>query len=336
LAHYDFGASCAATVDQYLSCIEDWNANLDCAAIGFMGWGTPDVRPGCLALLNACPQFIPEYGDPAYFVPHCDKATSPVRVDTDDDIRGIDVCRPVPTRMVVLGDSIASCLFSFDPDGSTICAPDLIADYLRAHYAPTLEYESHAYPGAVTADGLTQAEAVTPGPGHVLVWVYLGGNDIAPCVLPDMQQAMTCVDNVIASLTSEWKPIVDYFSDPARFPDGVTFMLNTQYGLKDECQNPGAAFLGTTPELDQKLQEYNQRLFIDPALARLDTVAVDQYPDWLGHGAFADNARCPHCYRDDNTRWLFFDGVHPNATGQRHIASKWEIAIDRIYGACKP
>ena len=75
-------------------------------------------------------------------------------------------------------------------------------------------------------------------------------------------------------------------------------------------------------------------MFVDRAIERADTVAIDQYPDWLGHGDNADNARCPHCYRDDNPHWLIGDGVHPSATGQRHIADKWKVAIDAIYEQC--
>jgi lysophospholipase L1-like esterase len=320
-------------VEEYLACIEDWNTTLACSEIPAISFGDPPVRAACVPLLEACPRLIPEYGDPRFYVPACDPATSPVRVDSDDDVRGIDLCRPVPARMVALGDSIASCFFAIDPDGSTACAPDLIAEYLRENYAPDLVYASHAVPGAVTAHGIMQAEQVAPGPGHIFVWVYLGGNDIGRCRQPDEAASLACADQVIVALRAQWEPILAYFSDPARFPDGATFLINTQYGLSDECENPGAG-VGITPARSAKLREYNQRVFIDRALERADTVAIDQYPDWLGHGAFANNARCPHCYRDDNSPWLFVDGVHPNATGQQHIADKWKVAIDRIYQGC--
>ena len=84
------------------------------------------------------------------------------------------------------------------------------------------------------------------------------------------------------------------------------------------------------------IKEYNQRVFVDLALARPDAVAVDQYPDWNGHGNNANNARCPHCYRDDNSRWLFPDGIHPNVIGHQHIAAKWKVAIDEMFAGCAP
>jgi hypothetical protein len=336
LAKYDFGPDCTATVDQYLSCIEDWNNALDCSEIRAFSFQPAEVREACLPLLQACPHFIPDYGDPETFVPHCDAASSPVRVDEDDDVRGLDACRPVPARMIALGDSIASCFFAFDDDGSFACAPDLIAELLRETVSPELTYQSVAQPGAFTAQGIMQAQQVAPGPGHIFVWAYLGGNDVGGCRFFPEPQALDCLEREINEIRVEWEPILAYFSDPALFPDGATFMLNTQYSLTDECESPGGTGTGTTPARALKLQEYNQRVFIDRAIERSDTVAIDQYPDWLGHGANADNARCPHCYRGDNSHWLFGDGVHPSATGQRHIADKWKVAIDAIYAQCPP
>lgn len=335
LAHFDFGPDCVATVDQYLTCVEAWNGALECSGINQTWSSPPDVQPGCFPLLEACPHLISEYGDPATYVPPCDAENSPVRVDEDDDVRGLDSCRPVPSRLVVLGDSIAACTFPVDPDGSTACAPELIAEYLREHYAPELSYEHHAFPGARTAHGILQAQQVTPGPGHVFVWVYMGGNDIGPCSSSDDAALTACADRVIAQLHAEWEPILAYFSDAALFPDGATFLLNTQYPLGDECAAPGATGRPMSEVAALKLLEYNQRLFIDRALERADTIAVDQYPDWLGHGINADNARCPHCYRDDNTTWLS-DRLHPSATGQRHIAEKWYVAIDATFASCAP
>jgi lysophospholipase L1-like esterase len=331
LARFDFGSDCTATVDQYLTCIEDWNHALDCAEASYSSQA--DVREACIPLLEACPHFVSEYGDPASFVPRCDAESSPERVDNDDDVRGLDACRPLPARMVALGDSIAACTASYDPDGSFACAADLIAEYLQQSVAPYLVYESFAVPGARTMHAIEQAQGVAPGPGHLFVWVYLGGNDIAPCRVESDEETIACVEREIEELLVEWEPILAYFSDPALFPDGATFLLNTQYALLDECENPGGYASGMSPAIAQVLQAYNQRMFIDRALERADTVAIDQYPDWLGRGGNADNARCPHCYRGDNSSWLS-DGVHPSATGQHHIADKWKVAIDAIYAAC--
>ncbi|HMI93910.1 MAG TPA: GDSL-type esterase/lipase family protein [Polyangiales bacterium] len=339
LAQFDFGEGCTATVGDYLTCVEDWNESIACSQIEFFSPFGPDVRAACLPLLEKCPHFSAEYGDPSRFVPQCDAQASPVRVDKDDDVHGLDRCRPAPARMVTLGDSIASCfLTAWDPEGGPSgCAPNLIADYLREHYAPDLVYEDHSVPGAVTADGIVQAQGVAPGPGHIFVWVYLGGNDLLGCGGTEGNDAtVACMYREIDEIRAEWEPILAYFSDPALFPDGATFLLNTQYQISDECENPGGMSLGTTQARSAAVQAYNQRVFIDRAVERADAIAVDQYPDWLGHGIFADNARCPHCYREDNVSWLYPSDVHPNPTGHRHIAAKWKLAIDQMLQDCGP
>jgi lysophospholipase L1-like esterase len=289
------------------------------------------VLKECLPIIRGCPMIGANYGREADYVQPCDPATAPDRSDDDDDIRGLDACRPRPARMAALGDSIADCRFPFVKGDN--CAPELIAEYLKAHYAPDLQYQNFAVSGATTTDWPEQAHMVPEGPGHLLVWVYLGGNDIADCAQAFSVDALNqCVDEVIARLTSAWSKLFDYFTDRTRFPDGVTFLLNTQYGLSDECTLPND-FPGG-PLRDAKLQAYNREVFIKPAEARDDTIAIDQYPDWLGHGAHADDSRCPHCSREDNSAWLAIDKVHPNTAGQSHIADKWKIALDAMYGHC--
>jgi lysophospholipase L1-like esterase len=229
--------------------------------------------------------------------------------------------------MVTLGDSIAAC---FIP-GFTTCAPSVISDYLRERYAPDLEYRSLAVGGAVTADILGQASQVPPGPGHLLVWIYVGGNDLLRCAQADLPKTQACVESLMAALPGRWSEIFAYFSDRQRFPDGVTFMLNTQYSPYDQCTHP----LG--PErlayAEATIQRFNRDIIMQPALERGDAVAVDQYPDFLGHADNANHGGCPYCSRDDNSDWLF-DGTHPHVRGGQHIADKWKVAIDRLYGSC--
>ena len=324
--YYNVNSSCSVTVQEYLGCVAAYNKRISCLLAGM----PLPVLKECLPLIRDCPM-LGLYGSLESYIEPCDAANAPVRVDDDDDIRGLDVCRPRPARMAALGDSIASCLLA-DLDG-TDCAPDLIASYVREHVAPDLEYTNYAESGALTADWRTQAEMVPTGPGHLLLWVYLGGNDIIRCgQFLDAASVVTCVDGVISDLASEWMKIFEFFTDKARFPDGVTFLLNTQYALRDECDVPGDPPGGATR--DAKLKQYNQALYVKFAEMRDDTIAIDQYSDWLGHGKHADDQRCPHCNRDDNTRWLANDNVHPNSAGQRHIADKWKVAIDAIYGRC--
>jgi hypothetical protein len=125
--------------------------------------------------------------------------------------------------------------------------------------------------------------------------------------------------------------VLAYFNDLSRFPDGATFLFNTQYSPSDQCSDPPIV-IGFTPltlEEEQMLQSINQQLFIDLTVERTDTITIDQYPDWLGHGWYAGVAGCPYC-SEDNTLWMG-DPLHPNQAGQAHIFDKWRVAVDRMY-----
>jgi hypothetical protein len=72
--------------------------------------------------------------------------------------------------------------------------------------------------------------------------------------------------------------------------------------------------------------------FLDVAEARADTVAIDHYPDFLGHGMNANIKGCPYC-GPDNTAWV--DGTyHPAEAGVEHVSDKWEVAFAQMLGSC--
>lgn len=242
-------------------------------------------------------------------------------VDTSDDIFGFDGCRPAPARFIVLGDSIAGCWGV----SQASCSPNLIAESVRRLASPDLVVESHAIFGSGVEDLPREANLVAPGPGHVYVWVFSVGNDLlAGLALPGSD--LTGVEAAMGELLA-------YFTDETRFPDGVTFLLNGQYGPFDQCDVPGAA-PGYSPERAARLREVNQILFLDAAETRPDTVAIDHYPDWLGHGTNANLFGCPYCGRD-NTRWNS-DTIHPDEIGHAHIAAKWDMALEQMLGpACR-
>ncbi len=78
----------------------------------------------------------------------------------------------------------------------------------------------------------------------------------------------------------------------------------------------------------------NKTLILDVAQTRPDAVAIDQLPDFLGHGNNANTSGCPYCGAD-NTQWIS-DSLHPNMAGNIHIAEKWYKAIDAMTGpACR-
>lgn len=311
---------CPITVHQYFACLDAWAQELTCDRVGYL-ISTPAP---CQAVVDGCAALAQDfsiYGKPPACTPE-ESADRPV--DTNDDIYGQDGCRPPVTRFIVLGDSIADCTGV----ESAQCAPYIIANALRLMGAPDLQFEMHAVAGSKVSDLLAQAQQVTGGPGHVFVWMYAIGNDW-------LSGAPLSGD--FSPYVAGYQDVFNYFTDSMSFPDGATFLLNTQYGLYDQCTVPGAKLppiliSDAGPDL---LVEGNRIIFLDVAKARTDTVAVDQYPDFLGHGLNADISGCPYC-GPDNATWL--DGtIHPNVLGHAHIAEKWILALQSMTGpSCAP
>lgn len=301
-------SDCNVTVDQYFECVDAWNQLQTCENAGLL----IDPPTPCVAV-EECSAFrfaFERFGR----APHCAPETLvPKPPDTNDDIYGFDPCRPIPKRFVALGNSIAAA------GGEDGCSARQLADYVRANYAPDLSFEFLASNGGDFLDLPRQMQRAAGGGGHVAVWIY----SIPPGADQDPQYDLW---------KTQFQPVIDYFSDASTFPDGATFMLNTQYSPSDQCPDPPLTF-GFVPlslEKEAQLRTMNQVLFIDLAVSRSDTIAVDQYPDWLGHGWNANVRGCPHC-SSDNTLWQV-DPVHPNADGVRHIFEKWKVAVDQMYG----
>jgi lysophospholipase L1-like esterase len=312
-----FKPGCSATVRQYLAC-QDGITRLGCERAGSNLAAPPSEA--CLAFERVCPTLDFQAPPPAV-------STACPEQGHDDgrDIHGFDGCRPKPARLIALGDSIATCTLV---PNSAPCAPDLLADYLRTKYAPELRFESYALHGTRTADLREQASYVAPGPGHLLVWVFSGGNDLMDCSHPSVDMTRACVDALVEKVPSQWQALFAYFTDRTRFPDGATFVLNTQYSLHDGCHHS----LGSPGFVEQQILRFNQAAELAPADARSDTIAIDQFPEWLGHARNAADAGCPHFDANDHDAWLFFDGIHPNELGQCQIAAKAQVALDRMYG----
>ncbi|MBK7581149.1 MAG: SGNH/GDSL hydrolase family protein [Myxococcales bacterium] len=303
--------SCPILVSDYLECLDAWNDTQVCSNAGYL----IETPAACLPLVKNCDRFRLSFyqdGEP----PSCDPPSSSPPPDTNDDIYGLDACRPKPARLVVLGDSIAACLGV----GPSECTPNQLVDHLKQTIAPGVVLESKAKSGAFTAELPVQAQAVAGGPGHVLVWVYAIGNDLATDKIDYL------------GWNKAWSEVFAYFTDTSRFPDGATFLLNTQYSPYDQCPDPPGPSRGVTDEQEQLLQDVNKALFIDVAKQRADSVAVDHYPDFLGHGRNADLRGCPHCGAD-NTHWLQGDGTHPGPAGFAHMTEKWKEVFAKMYGS---
>jgi lysophospholipase L1-like esterase len=302
--------SCPVTVNQYLACLDAWNTAVSCDQAGYLIW-PPEP---CAAVVTECDRFSSDFTLDGALPPCTVEESIGKPPDTNDDVYGHDGCRLPVARLVVLGDSIAACAGA----GTTPeqCSANLIGNHLRQVASPDLVFETHAVAGARVSDLIGQAHKVSGGSGHVFVWIYAIGNDLATGSA-DFEGWRAGYNDVFA-----------YFNDTSLFPDGATFLLNAQYGLNDECNPDGSAW--STPEITAFLLEVNRRVFIEVAEARADAVAVDQYPDFLGHGNNANISGCPHC-GEDNTAWIS-DGVHPNALGHAHIAEKWFVALEGMVG----
>ena len=308
-------ADCQAPARDFFACLDAYNALLTCDHAGET-IETPEI---CVRVAERdCPGALTASSRVCGALASC-AAIDPAMVppDADDDVFGAE-CRPIPQRFVVLGDSIAACAVVEGAD----CVTRLVANHLRDNYSPSLTYDSFARGGAKINDLTVQMTSVEGGPGHVAVWIFAIGNDII--------QGSRDVDGWLESFSE----VFAYFSDATRFPDGATFMLNGQYSPYDECA-AGYDTCGPrgSPSIEAFLREVNPRLFLDPAVARPDTVAIDHYRDFPGHGVNADVFGCPHC-SVDNTSWVP-DGAHPNVSGNHHIAEKWFVAFEQMYGpAC--
>ncbi len=239
-------------------------------------------------------------------------------------------CQPVPTRMVVLGDSIAACA-GVGGKNSDDCAPKRLNDHLAATYGP-LTYENYSVGGAVTRDvPQYQLPDIEIGiPGHVIVMIYVGGNDLSPYIFQSDQAAQNGWDNTTGpEVAAAWEEILAFLGDATNFPDGTTLVMNTQYNPFDDCTAPP---YNVSEVKTQLLHAHN-----DALTARADSqpwaFIADQHPSYLGHGHYVNNSGCP--YYDASFEGWMGDLIHPNVLGHHHLNDVMvELADQQIYGAC--
>lgn len=240
-------------------------------------------------------------------------------------------CQPVPTRMVVLGDSIVACV-GVGGKGSDDCAPKRLNDHLAATQGP-LTYENLSVGGAVTRDiPQFQLDDIEVGiPGHVLVVIYIGGNDLSPYIFGSDQAALDGWNNTTGpEVAAAWEEILTFLGDETNFPDGVTLLINTQYNPFDDCTAPPYFVSETKIEL---LHAHNEAL-IDRAASREWGFHADQHPSYLGHGHYVNDPSCP--YYDESFEGWMGDLIHPNVLGHHHLADVMiEVADGQIYGGCE-
>lgn len=240
-----------------------------------------------------------------------------------------ELCLPAPTRLIVFGDSIFAC-FGVGGKNSDNCAPKIVSDYFAENYGP-VSYENLAVNGDRTKHVPDdQMPNMAVGPGHALVLIFIGGNDLAQYIFVSDDEAASGWDTTAPEVAQKWDEIFAFLEDPANFPDGVTVVMNTQYNPFDDCTAP--PYESVTPFKTMLLHDHNDLL-----RARADAhdyaYMVDQHPSYLGHGHHYDDSACPH-FAEGAGGWMF-DIIHPNAEGHRNIATEIEAVIDTLYAGCE-
>ena len=239
-------------------------------------------------------------------------------------------CAKPPARVIVLGDSITDCSV-VGGDMSADCVSKMFFDYVKANYGPDATYVNVAVGGAQTK-GLTQQLAqVSGGAGHVLVMVYVGGNDLAPYIFQSDAAAMQAYENIMPGIIQNWKDLFTFFDDKTRFPDGATIIMNNQYNPFDDCTAPPYNLSQTKSNL---LHMFNIVLGDLANEHFLNTVLVDQYQPYLGHGHHYNVAACPH-YKSGVAPFMK-DLIHANAAGNKALAAQLEKGADRVFTECTP
>jgi lysophospholipase L1-like esterase len=259
-------------------------------------------------------------------------AASPMDAEPAMDAGEMDAsaaCAPIPSRMVILGDSITACVGAGGKDSPT-CGPKALHTELAATIAPGLTYENNAVGRAVTADvSNTQLQTVQGGPGHVLVLIYIGGNDLAQYIFVSDREAQNGYDQNLPSILASWQTIFQYFADRTRFPDGTTILMNTQYNPFDDCT--AAPYNLSALKIDL-LHQFNQNL-VDLAESNPDARIADQFTPFLGHGHHYTVASCPH-YMAGAAYWMD-DLIHANEAGHESFVAEWRKSAEQLYVTCQ-
>ncbi len=254
--------------------------------------------------------------------------------DETGETSGGGACGEPPTRMMFFGDSLFACFGQVGEKNAPSCSARLGHEYLSDNYAPEVTYENLAVSGAVTADVINQQMPGAPVgmPGHTLVVIWVGGNDISGLLLSsDAEAEASYRDDLAPRLEMYWDQMLAWVDDPANFPDGATLVINTQFNPFDDCSQNPYAFM--SPLKTALLAEYNDVLRARVA-GREDTYLSDQYPVFLGHGHHYATQGCPN-YEEGSAYWMIggTDLVHPNGLGHVSIAGTLDGALDEIY-AC--
>jgi hypothetical protein len=232
--------------------------------------------------------------------------------------------KTIPARFIVLGDSIAACSNVGNENGAD-CSAKKLFDHVKASYAPAMVYENGAVGGAVTADVPgKQLGTVTPGPGHVLVLIYIGGNNLAKYLFAGDAVAERGYMTDLPGIRANWEAIFAFFQDKTKFPGGATVLMSNQYNPFDDCT---AAPYFLSDKKNELLDAFNKEL---AAIASAKgAVITDQHGPFLGHGHHYAVSSCPH-FKANLAPWMD-DLIHPNAAGHENLFQQWKATVDKLY-----
>jgi hypothetical protein len=254
--------------------------------------------------------------------------------DGDGDEDTTEGCEQaaVPERFIVFGDSILACSTINGGKTGQGCSARLVHDHLESRFGASITYENAAVGGAVTADVIGQMNGVdATQPGHALVLIGIGGNDLSGFLLTPDSTAMNEFDSLSMRLDEAWEDMLDWLLDEAHFPDGLTLVVDNQYNPFDDCSADPYSFM--SPLKTELLGVFNDRV-----AERLEVVPNAQLSDlylaFLGHGHHYRTEGCPHT-KEGAEYWMIggTDLIHPGIPGHAGIAVEVESAIDRAY-AC--
>lgn len=266
--------------------------------------------------------------------------------DDDDDTSGPDdntrpdaggpadaeparACKPAPERIIVVGDSITACSVVGGPNDAA-CVSKQLADYVIAEYAPGASYENHAVGGAELVDLEDQLAGIPAGDGPALIVAYLGGNNLAPYIFASDNAALEAWEQIQGEMRQTWTSAIAALADDPRFPDGVTWLMNTQYSPFDECTASPYNLSAVKHEI---IRDYNDTLVSIANDAGDAAIIARHYEGYLGHGHHVGVADCPH-YAPGTTPFMR-DTIHANAAGNAFLATNMQAAADRLYRDCE-
>jgi len=226
-----------------------------------------------------------------------------------------------PARTIFLGGAIVDGRGASDDDlafpelltaNDSVVWPEAVGEDLRTLFPDLAEVHNVAEGNPTVPTILEEQLPVLEErlgatvQGQTLVVLTAGGKDLA------------AQEGTVGDLIAGLDELIDFFQDPARFPDGTFLYLPTLY-------NPADGLVRAEPDCLDAVQagivrttvpNVNRRLF-DLAVER-EVALVDTYDHFSGHGYFFDDEDAPAYDAEDPTGWLA-DCRAPNDRGHHEL-----------------